>query len=99
MHYNKIFQVDCSSYQLLLIEGNAGSGKTTLSYRVCKKWAQGDVLQQYSCIVLVQLRDIKPGAVTSLKAILGAVGYQVSKDLCTEISKSHGRGILKAGMN
>ena len=42
----------------------------------------------------MQLRDIKPGVVISLEAILGAVGYQVSKDLCTDISKSHGSGIL-----
>ena len=91
---NKIFQIDCSAFQLLLIEGNAGTGKTTFTYSVCKKWAQGGVLQQYSCIFLVQLRDIKPGDVTSLKALLGAVGYPVSNDLYTEISKTHGSGIL-----
>ena len=94
VYYNDIFQVDCSTYQLLLIEGNAGVGKSTLSYRVCKRWAQGDVLQQYSCIVLVQLRDIKPSVVISLEDFLGAPGPPVNNDLCTEISKTHGSGIL-----
>ena len=96
MYYNDIFQVDCSTYQLLLIEGNAGVGKTTLSYKVRKRWAQGDVLQQYSCIVLVLLRDvcIKPGVVLSLEDLLGLVGHPASNDLCTEVSKTLGSGIL-----
>ena len=94
VHYNEIFQIDCSIFQLLLIEGNAGTGKTTLAYRVCKKWAQGEVLQQYSCILLLQLRDIKPGDVISLKSLLGAVSHQVSNDLYTELLKTHGSGIL-----
>ena len=94
VYYNDIFQVDCSTYQLLLIEGNAGVGKTTLSYKVCKRWAQGDVLQQYSCIVLVQLRDIKPSVALSLEDLLGPVGRPASNDLCTEVLKTHGSGLL-----
>ena len=94
VHYNEIFQLDCSIFQLLLIEGNAGTGKTTLAYRVCKKWAKGEVLQQYSCILLLQLRDIKPGDVISLKSLLGAVSHQFSNDLYTELFNMHGSGIL-----
>ena len=94
VHYNEIFQIDCSIFQLLLIEGNAGTGKTTLAYRVCKKWAKGEVLQQYSCILLLQLRDIKPGDVISLKSLLGAVSHQFSNNLYTELFKMHGSGIL-----
>jgi len=36
----EMFQFDSSiTRQLILIEGNAGTGKTTLSHKVCKEWA------------------------------------------------------------
>ena len=53
VNYDEIFQVsndNCNTYQLFLLEGDAGTGKTSLAYKVCKFWAEGKVLQKYSCI-------------------------------------------------
>ena len=61
VNYDEIFQIDSSTHQLLLFEGNAGTGKTTFSYKVLKTWAEGTVLKQYFCVVLVELRNLKPG--------------------------------------
>ena len=93
INYDEIFQV-CSTYQLFLLEGNAGTGKTSLAYKVCKKWAQGEVLQQYSCIILVELRNLKSGDEITLKTLLSALGQSVSNELCSEIHRKQGNGIL-----
>ena len=43
--------------QCVLVEGAPGVGKTTLSWEICKRWAEGNLLQQYSLILLLRLRD------------------------------------------
>ena len=93
VHYDEIFQVNSNDYQLYLIEGNPGAGKTTLAYKICKMWAQGKVLQKFSCIFLIELRDMKPIDIT-VETLLGSVGQSVSNDITTEISRTHGSGIL-----
>ena len=93
-HYDKIFEGECDTYQLFLIEGDAGTGKTSLTYKVCKTWAKGEVLQKYSCIVLVRLRDVKLQDNVTLEILLAATGQSVNNDLCTEISRTRGKGIL-----
>ena len=93
VHYDEIFQINCNTYQLFLIEGNPGTGKTTLAYKVCKTWAQGKVLQNCSCIILVELRYLKPGDI-SVETLLAAVGPPVSNGICNEIFRTHGSGIL-----
>ena len=91
--YDEIFQIDSSTHQLLLFEGNAGTGKTTFSYKVLKTWAKGEVLQQYFCIILVELRDLKPGNDFSLESLFGE-GQSLSSDICTEVLRMHGNKIL-----
>ena len=96
IHYNKIFDVDYScEYQLFLIEGDAGTGITTLAYKVCKIWARGDILQQYSCIVLVCLKDIiiSQGNI-SLETLLAAPGQPVNSEICTAVLRMKGEDLL-----
>ena len=40
-----------------LVEGAPGVGKTTLSWEVCKRWAEGNLFKQYSLLLLLRLRD------------------------------------------
>ena len=94
VHYDQIFEVDFHTFQLFLVEGNAGTGKTTLAYRVCKRWANGEVLKQYSCIILVELRKLEPDTEICLKTLLALNGQSVSDDVCSELSKIQGNGIL-----
>ena len=94
VHYNEIFQIDSSTHQLLLFEGNAGTGKTTFSYNVLKTWAKEKVLQQYFCIILVELRELKPGTDISLESLFGIKEQSLSSDICTEVLRMHGNGIL-----
>ena len=57
INYDEIFQINSTTHKLLLFEGNAGTGKTTVSYKVLKTWAKGEVLQQYFGIILVELYE------------------------------------------
>ena len=41
----------------VLVEGAPGVGKTTLSWEVCKRWAEGNLFKQYSLLLLLRLRD------------------------------------------
>ena len=92
--YDEVFKiVDSSTHQLLLFEGNAGTGKTTFSYKALKTWAKGEVLQQYLCIILVELRELKLGTDFSLESLFGVKGQPVS-EICTEVLRMHGNRIL-----
>jgi len=62
---DEIFQYDGSEDKLLiLIEGNAGTGKTTSSYNICKRWISSKVLAEYCFVILICLRDQRHGDVT-----------------------------------
>ena len=43
--------------QCVLVEGAPGVGKTTLSWEICKRWAEGNLFKQYWLILLLRLRD------------------------------------------
>ena len=43
--------------QCVLVEGAPGVGKTTLSWEICKRWAEGKLFNQFSLILLLRLRD------------------------------------------
>jgi len=68
----EIFQFN--EKQLILIEGNAGTGKTTLSYKVCKEWAVGNMLEQFTHVVLVHLRELEPHRIASQEDLFDNTG-------------------------
>ena len=41
----------------VLIEGAPGVGKSTFSWEICKRWAEGTIFQQFSLVLLLRLRD------------------------------------------
>ena len=41
----------------ILIEGAPGVGKTTLAWHLCQKLEKGELLEQWSVVVMLQLRD------------------------------------------
>ena len=43
--------------ECVLVEGAPGVGKTTLSWEVCKRWAEGNLFEKYSLLLLLRLRD------------------------------------------
>ena len=54
----------------VLVEGAPGVGKTTLSWEVCKRWAEGNLFNQYSLILLLRLRDEMVQSAETLKDLV-----------------------------
>ena len=72
----------------VLVEGAPGVGKTTLSWEICKRWARGELFQQYAVVMLLRLRD---RTVQNAKSIMDLIHYMyVNEDnegLRTNISQ------------
>jgi len=76
--YEKIFAFnEANPHRLILIEGNAGCGKTTLAYKICKEWASGSMLKVFSHVVLIELRDLKPGTIITPEGLFINMGKLV----------------------
>ena len=86
---DEIFQYDDSEGKLLiLIEGNAGTGKTTYSYNICKKWVSNEVLIEYRFLILVHLRDQNPGDVKNPQDLFASMGDKAGS-VYTELQALH----------
>ena len=41
----------------ILVEGSPGMGKSTLAWQVCHRWGRRELIEQYSTVLLLPLRD------------------------------------------
>ena len=41
----------------ILLEGVAGSGKTTISWHACQQWAKGNMFQEFEFVIHLSLAD------------------------------------------
>ena len=44
---------------MILIDGAPGSGKSTLTVHICQQWGRGELFNDFTVVILVQLRDPK----------------------------------------
>ena len=80
--------------KVVLIEGSAGSGKTTLSWHACREWAAGRLFQQSFLLIHISLEDqdvlrakrladIIPHESSEMReAVAGAISEQDGKSVC-----------------
>ena len=75
--------------RIVLVEGAPGVGKTTFVWEACRRWGNGEILQQYSLVVVLRLRDkrIREASVLSdlfyhsNKALLQSVVQEIENNL------------------
>ena len=76
---------------LILIEGAAGVGKTTLSHQFCYEWCQGKLLSGHKLLVLLPLRDNR---VKSSRNVSDLFQHpQLQQAIAEEVENSGGEGV------
>ncbi len=89
-----IFRIDQKDRKVILIEGAPGSGKSTLSWDICKRWGAGELFQEYEAVILVQLRDPEVQAATRLADLLPADDDAMAESVASQIVACKGEKVL-----
>ena len=85
---------DGSRPKEVLIEGAPGVGKTTFAWDQCRQWAEGKLLQAYSIVLLLPLRDNNIRQITSLPSLFRHSQRQVREEVSRRVAESEGKGCL-----
>ena len=85
---------DSSQPEVVLIEGAPGVGKTTFAWDQCRQWAEGKLLQDYTIVLLLPLRDNNIRQITSLPSLFQHSNRQVSDEVIRTVTDSNGIGCL-----
>ena len=78
----------------VLIEGAPGIGKTTLALILCRSWSRGELLQQYTLVLLLRLRDQGVRKATTIIDLFQYVKKNISQNVVEEVEERGGKGIL-----
>ena len=81
--------------KVILIEGHAGIGKTTLVKQVCIEWAEGKLLTSDKLVLLLLLRDPNVQEITNVHKLIEHFTNSTSKveQLCSCLEDKHGDGV------
>ena len=80
--------------KVILIDGAPGSGKTSLTVHVCQRWSRGELFEEFTVVILVQLRDPAVQSAKSIADLLPSRDGQMAEEVARAITASDGRGIL-----
>ena len=84
--YGDLFKVESGKKPIrkVLVEGDAGIGKTTLSISVSEGWANGRLFQQFELVLLLPLRQKEIASVDSIPELLSLL--HSNKKLCSSVA-------------
>ena len=77
--------------KVILIDGAPGSGKTSLTVHVCQRWSRGELFQEFTVVILVQLRD---QSAKSIADLLPCPDIEAAQQVADAIKATDGRGVL-----
>ena len=86
-----IFRSTLHGGEIILIEGAPGSGKSTLTVHICQRWGKGELFQQFTVVILIQLRD---PAVQRAQTIADLLPVENAEEIAAELIATNGRGVL-----
>ena len=79
-------------FKKVLMEGAPGSGKSTLSFHMCRQWTEGHLFQEYKLVILVRLREIANAK--SLAELLPQRNDEMGREIEDIITASDGENVL-----
>ena len=80
--------------KVILIDGAPGSGKSTLAIHITQGWSKGVLFQEFTIVILVQLRDPAVQSAKSIADLLPCPDIETAWQVASAITASNGRGIL-----
>ena len=87
---NDLFQ-DKSMPHKILLEGTAGSGKTTLSRNMCQEWEKGKLLGHIDLLIHLTLADPKVWSAQSLESLIPHPSAEIRKAVADTIIEQRGK--------
>ncbi len=79
--------------KVVLLEGVAGSGKTTLSWNACQDWAKEELFQQFPLLIHVSLEDPVVRSATCLADIIPHPSSEMREAVANAIADKRGKGV------
>ena len=80
--------------KVVLIDGAPGSGKTTLTVHICQQWGRGELFNEFTVVILVQLRDPELQRAQSFVDLVPAENREIAEEAVAEIMAVKGSGVL-----
>ena len=81
--------------RLVVVEGAPGIGKSTFAWEQCRQWSTGKLLQQFSLVVLLRLREEGVQTATTISNLFHCSDDPELEALVgEEVRKIHGEGVL-----
>ena len=80
----------------VLVEGNGGMGKTTLCTMLTEEWAEGKILEQFNCLLLLPFREKSISSAMSLSDLLKVLhgSERIRSSVANEFEDNEGKGVL-----
>ena len=78
----------------ILLEGDAGSGKTTISWHACQQWAKGNVFQEFQFVIHLSLADPDIQSAASFEDLIPHPSAEIRKAVAEDIIERNGKKCL-----
>ena len=93
--YENLLTSKKGTVKRVLVEGGAGTGKTTLCISISKGWANGDLFQEYDLLLLLPLYEEGIAFVDSLSELIDFLKMNVNSQVVAScFQQNNGQGVL-----
>lgn len=82
------------SANIILVEGPSGVGKSTFAQEISQKWAKGELLQEWSLVIILPLQDQYVRNAKILEDLIYYPDSKMRQMICQDLVRSKGRKTL-----